>query len=536
MVEHRAAWSPQGELGRWVIARPAVAKLGTSLFVHGGLSSAYASVPIDDINRRVAATLAARETAPTAIINDPLGPLWYRGLTGMGAETAGIGQQLDHILAATGARRIVIGHTPLTSGVAVQQDGKLVRVDSGNSRAYGGVPGLCRNRRRHGDDARCRAAVAVNAAGARSCSRRAHRPRRSRSRRCSRSTTRSGSKSAARFRRWPRGRATGMWSRPAALVLAATSERHAIRLVAARDHPAAARNLRLPAAARRIRAAAAGRFAVRRPEAAQARHPLPPAPGFQQHLLLEYAAYRLYNLLTPAQLPRAPGDDRLCRRRAAGPMRRALGFFIEDIDDVGAAQRDALAAVRRRVSGGAARAARGGALRLVRIYDRQSRLVDAQAGRPGEGCCHNSRLLERQRPPAAPISCRSPTTSIFPGLVDAPYAVPPDEIPVATVRSAGLSRLLPPQRRGAGRGRRVPRRSATPCSPSSAASRASTSAAGARRLLISRASSTTSPPTSGRRPSPQELHRIGQAPGAGAATGGGGGGSLVSSVGSQSAM
>jgi hypothetical protein len=35
----------------------------------------------------------------------------------------------------------VIGHTPLLSGVAVTNSGRLVRIDSGNSRAYGGVPG-----------------------------------------------------------------------------------------------------------------------------------------------------------------------------------------------------------------------------------------------------------------------------------------------------------------------------------------------------------------------------------------------------------
>ena len=85
MIEHHAAWSPKGELGRWIIAKPAVVRLGTSLFVHGGLSPAYAAMPIDEINRRVAASLAARETAPNAIINDPLGPLWYRGLAGMAA-------------------------------------------------------------------------------------------------------------------------------------------------------------------------------------------------------------------------------------------------------------------------------------------------------------------------------------------------------------------------------------------------------------------------------------------------------------------
>ena len=160
-LEHQAAWHPTGELGRWIIAKPAVARIGDSLFVHGGLSPAYAMVSIDTINSRVAAALTAREMEPTSIINDELGPLWYRGLAGMGVERTApapptavqgapvapvapplsIDQQLNQLLAATGARRIVIGHTPLMSGVAVTYGGRLVRVDSGNSRAYGGVPG-----------------------------------------------------------------------------------------------------------------------------------------------------------------------------------------------------------------------------------------------------------------------------------------------------------------------------------------------------------------------------------------------------------
>ncbi|HEV2124765.1 MAG TPA: metallophosphoesterase, partial [Chloroflexota bacterium] len=78
MLEHQAAWHPTGEIGRWAARNPAVALIGETIFVHGGISPAYTAVPIEEINRRVAAALAARETAPDSIINDPAGPLWYR--------------------------------------------------------------------------------------------------------------------------------------------------------------------------------------------------------------------------------------------------------------------------------------------------------------------------------------------------------------------------------------------------------------------------------------------------------------------------
>ena len=147
-IEYQAAWSPSGELGRWIIGKPAIVRLGSTLFVHGGLSPTYAAVPLDEINRRVKAALLAREIAPGSIINDPLGPLWYRGLAGLPVEGAAastppqpIAQQLDIILSASSAKRIVIGHTPLLRGVEVSQGGRLVRIDSGISRAYSGVPG-----------------------------------------------------------------------------------------------------------------------------------------------------------------------------------------------------------------------------------------------------------------------------------------------------------------------------------------------------------------------------------------------------------
>ncbi len=147
-LEYQAAWSLTGELGRWIIGKPAIVRLGATLFVHGGLSPTYAAVPLDEINRRVKAALMARETAVESIINDPLGPLWYRGLAGLPVEGAAasappqpIAQQLDIVLKAAAARRMVIGHTPLLRGVEVSQGGRLVRIDSGISRAYSGVPG-----------------------------------------------------------------------------------------------------------------------------------------------------------------------------------------------------------------------------------------------------------------------------------------------------------------------------------------------------------------------------------------------------------
>jgi hypothetical protein len=150
-TEHRAAWKPAGELGRWAVANPALVKIGTTLFAHGGLSAEYARIGIDEINRRAQVAMLAVDDRPDSILNDQLGPLWYRGLVTRdprqdpdGAATAAarprppLEEELTAVLAATGTRRIVVGHTPSRSGVIVSNSGRLIRADSGISRYYGG--------------------------------------------------------------------------------------------------------------------------------------------------------------------------------------------------------------------------------------------------------------------------------------------------------------------------------------------------------------------------------------------------------------
>ena len=151
MLEHQLAWGPEGEIGKWVIANPAVVKLGDSLFVHGGISAAYTQFSPEQINRRVADALKARDEAPTSIINDPAGPLWYRGLVtrqpgdeATVAPVAASGQQLTIdqeiglVLEAFHVSRIVVAHTPSPAGIVSADKGALWRIDSAISRAYGG--------------------------------------------------------------------------------------------------------------------------------------------------------------------------------------------------------------------------------------------------------------------------------------------------------------------------------------------------------------------------------------------------------------
>jgi hypothetical protein len=152
-IEHQIAWSDQGNIGRWVVKNPVVVLLDGTLFVHGGISPGYVDLTVAEINARAADALTARNLDPTAITNDENGPLWYRGLAQPLASAKGetltartpaqiqpAGQeQLDAVLSAYGARRIVVGHTPILSGIAFFQDGKLICIDTGISAVYGGT-------------------------------------------------------------------------------------------------------------------------------------------------------------------------------------------------------------------------------------------------------------------------------------------------------------------------------------------------------------------------------------------------------------
>jgi hypothetical protein len=158
LLEHQAAWRPDGKIGRWIVGNPAVVLLDGNLFVHGGISPAYARLTIAEINRQIGAALTAQSSTDQAILNDPLGPLWYRGLaipqadeaaaqstdaSGAPASIASAGPpieiQLENLLSAYGAaKRIVIGHTPILSGIAVLYGGRLIRIDTGISAVYNG--------------------------------------------------------------------------------------------------------------------------------------------------------------------------------------------------------------------------------------------------------------------------------------------------------------------------------------------------------------------------------------------------------------
>ena len=153
-------------------------------------------------------------------------------------------------------------------------------------------------------------------------------------------------------------------------------------------------------------------------------------PGFQQKVLLEYAAYRLYNLITPVSF-RARLANIDYRDSTGRPYVSRVGFFLEDLSDV--AKRNELKVAKMGsvvplqqidpVSG-----ARFAVFEyMISNYDWSMR-----AAPNGEECCHNGRMLTNGVPGS--LLTVVPYDFDFSGLVDAPYAEPPEGIPIDNVR------------------------------------------------------------------------------------------------------
>jgi hypothetical protein len=157
------------------------------------------------------------------------------------------------------------------------------------------------------------------------------------------------------------------------------------------------------------------------------------AADYEQRIMLEYLAYRLYGVLTPVSYRVRPAQVTYrASDKDAGVTR--FGFLVEDLGDL--AERNKvkklkLASHQIKASQFDARAAGRAALFEFMIGNLD---WDFLAGPAGDDCCHNSRFVVSKETAAAltgvvPI----PYDFDYSGLVDAPYAVPPEQLKITSV-------------------------------------------------------------------------------------------------------
>ena len=186
-LEYREAMSPEGKYGKWVRQHSAVAKIGDTIFLHGGIHPNFISLKLEQMNtqigkeiaefdktkellvsrklilpfftiQEITAAVQAQLLAEGAAADAPVdpeyhdklsklrdfnnwlcmrgdGPLWFRGYDSW--SDADGSAQMDKILAAYDARHIVVGHTvQKLAHIRCRFEGKACLMDTGMLSSY----------------------------------------------------------------------------------------------------------------------------------------------------------------------------------------------------------------------------------------------------------------------------------------------------------------------------------------------------------------------------------------------------------------
>ncbi|MES1219031.1 MAG: metallophosphoesterase [Bacteroidota bacterium] len=131
--KYQSLYDDQTELGRWLRTKNVVEKIGSTLFMHAGISAEInrLGIPVSEINKSArpwyADTTYEYKDLQTEYIMGDTGPFWYRGYyTGTRRITY---QQIDSTLTNFNVKHIVTGHTIVADTISVWYDGRVLNTD-----------------------------------------------------------------------------------------------------------------------------------------------------------------------------------------------------------------------------------------------------------------------------------------------------------------------------------------------------------------------------------------------------------------------
>lgn len=124
--------------------------VGDNLFIHAGLSpkhlnyggwvGEHAMDAIHEINLATRKFLLGSGDFPS-ILSGQTSPVWMRDYSRPSVRNGGPEcQMLNETLKRVGVKRMIVGHTPQAEGINSACGGRVWRIDTGMSSAYGGVP------------------------------------------------------------------------------------------------------------------------------------------------------------------------------------------------------------------------------------------------------------------------------------------------------------------------------------------------------------------------------------------------------------
>ncbi len=140
-TEYRAAMGATGTYGAAIRSLPIAFLIGPLLFVHGGLSPAWAEFGVEGLEKLSRTAWADnpefyQQLDPKGVFRDPEGPLWHRGYCiGDGPECR---DDLQEALRRIGATQMLVGHTRTdslgegqVSVPLIRHRGRLIMTDVG---------------------------------------------------------------------------------------------------------------------------------------------------------------------------------------------------------------------------------------------------------------------------------------------------------------------------------------------------------------------------------------------------------------------
>jgi hypothetical protein len=155
-------------------------------------------------------------------------------------------------------------------------------------------------------------------------------------------------------------------------------------------------------------------------------------PDYEQRIVLEHLAYRLYNVITPVSF-RVRGAEVTYRDGPNDKGVTRFGFVIEDLNDLADRNGEQPLEVATRQITPAQFDQHQAARAALFEYMIGNLDWDFTAGPKDKACCHNTRLVAASDKP--PLSRVQPVPYDFDysGFVDSPYAGPPEGLPVDSV-------------------------------------------------------------------------------------------------------
>ena len=130
------AFAPGGPYATLLARRPLFARVGDSVFVHGGVLPKHLAYGLDRMNDQVDDWLLGKHHEPPSSVTAEDGPVWTRVYS---TEDADAGcSDVTRVLERLGAKRMVVGHTVQHRGVNDTCAGAVWRIDVGLAHYFGG--------------------------------------------------------------------------------------------------------------------------------------------------------------------------------------------------------------------------------------------------------------------------------------------------------------------------------------------------------------------------------------------------------------